>query len=600
MASSTRVEVAFELTVGDTPYFRLNDPVKGKLNNTNFRLGGPIWIDITDKVASVNVKRGKNRELERYSSGSAGVSLHNEDRTFDPLNTSSPYAGNIIPRRGIRVTTASYPRFTGVIEDWNLDYDVSGKSDATIVAADAFTLLAQQSLTAGTATPQTTGQRIEAVLSMPTVAWPLQERNIDTGSAQVGADVFNTSDSALSYLQKVEASEQGQLFIDRQGNVRFINGAVTPTTGAFVETRTNLVTNPSFETNTTGWGTFQVGSIARSTADKFVGSASMLITYSGLQGVVLPSTRTSVTGGTTLTWSFYIKDIDTSRQFRANIEWYTAVSGGSFISQATGTATTISTSSWTRLSITATAPANALGAAPAIVSNGSVLTGTKVYVDAAQLQTGSTATTYFDGDTPDTFTARNSWTGTANASTSTQDVYADAGYPLFSDQGDGIPYTSATVSYGTELLYNQVTVDAPGFTSTQSNTISQVKYGITTTEVATLLSTSNAVESLALFWVAKYGEPEYRFQDLTISLDGLTGEQAQQVLDVELGDIVRITFTPNGIGSPIARYGQVNKIEDNITADRHTIVFGFGSLQFSFLILDDPGFGILDTNVLAF
>jgi hypothetical protein len=108
------------------------------------------------------------------------------------------------------------------------------------------------------------------------------------------------------------------------------------------------------------------------------------------------------------------------------------------------------------------------------------------------------------------------------------------------------------------------------------------------------------VESLALFWVAKYGEPEYRFQDLTVSLDGLTGSQAEDVLNVELGEIVQISFTPNGIGSAINRYGQVNKIEDSITADRHTIVFGFGSLQFSFLVLDDVGFGILDQNALAF
>lgn len=406
MASSTRVEVAFELTVGDTPYFRLNDPVKGVLNNPDFRLGGPIWIDITDRVASVNVKRGKNRELERYNAGSAGVTLHNEDRTFDPLNESSPYVGNIIPRRGIRVTTASYPRFTGLIEDWNLDYDVSGKSDASIVAADAFTLLAQQSLTAGTATAQSTGERVEAVLSMPTVAWPLTQRIIDEGSAQVGSDVYDTQESALTYLQKVEASEQGQLFMDRQGNVRFVNGAVTPT---------------------------------------------------------------------------------------------------------------------------------------------------------------SELSTVF-----------------------------------FSDQGDGVPYVSATVSYGTELLYNQVTVESPLFTATQGNAESQDKYGITTTDVSTLLSTSNAVESLALFWVAKYGEPEYRFQDLTVSLEGLTGSQAEAVLNVELGDIVQISFTPNGIGSAINRYGQVNKIEDTITADRHTIVFGFGSLQFSFLVLDDVGFGILDQNVLAF
>ena len=98
-------------------------------------------------------------------------------------------------------------------------------------------------------------------------------------------------------------------------------------------------------------------------------------------------------------------------------------------------------------------------------------------------------------------------------------------------------------------------VDSPGFTSTRSNTVSQVKYGITTTDVATLLSTANAVESLALFWVAKYGEPEYRFQDLTVSLEGLTGQQAEDVLNIELGDIVQISFTPNGIGSAINRYG---------------------------------------------
>jgi hypothetical protein len=613
MASSTRVEVAFELTVGDTPYFRLNDPVKGVLNNADFRLGGPIWIDITDKVASVNVKRGKNRELERYNAGSAGVMLHNEDRTFDPLNESSPYAGNIIPRRGIRVTTASFPRFTGVIEDWNLDYDVSGKSDASIVAADAFTLLAQQSLTAGTATPQTTGERIEAVLSMPTVAWPLQERNIDTGSAQVGADVFNTNDSALSYLQKVEASEQGQLFMDRQGNVRFVNGAVTPTTGAFVETRTNLWPNPSVETNTTGFSSFATGgAVSRITTRFFNGLACLNFstasnqTYGGNSLLFGSSTTNSqlavVTAGETYTGSVYVF-VNTDRYLRIGINFRN--SSGSYVGDSIGSDVFVPANTWTRVSTTVVAPANAVRAGVRIfqgaTGNRTYITGTDfISYDAVLIEQGSMLGTYFDGDTTDTFTARNSWTGTANASTSKQDVYADAGYPLFSDQGDGIPYTSATVSYGTELLYNQVTVDSPGFTSTKSNTVSQVKYGITTTDVATLLSTSNAVESLALFWVAKYGEPEYRFQDLTISLEGLTGEQAQQVLDVELGDIVRITFTPNGIGSAINRYGQVNKIEDTITADRHTIVFGFGSLQFSFLILDDPGFGILDTNVLAF
>ena len=403
---NTTVEVAFELTVGDTPYFRLNDLVKGVLNNPTYRLGGPIFIDVTDKVASASIRRGKNRELERYNAGGATVVFHNEDRLFDPLNDDSIYAGNIIPRRQVRISSGGIPQFTGIIEDWNLSYDVSGKSNASIIASDAFSLLAQQNLTAGTATPETTGERLDAILSMPTVAWPLTQRRIDTGSSELGADVWDASDNALSYMQQVEASEQGQLFIDRDGYVRFVNGAVTPTS------ETSAV--------------------------------------------------------------------------------------------------------------------------------------------------------------------------------------------LFSDNGSGVPYTSATVSYGTELLFNQVEVSAPTATAEANNIESQTKYGITQTAVDTLLATLNAVQSLALFWVAKYGEPEYRFQDLSVSLDGLTGQNLIDTLNVELGDIVQIEFTPNGIGSPIARYGQVNKIEHNITPGSHDVVFGFGSLQFSFLVLDDTGFGILDQNVLGF
>ena len=242
---TTQVEVGFELTVGDTPYFRLNDPVKGKLDNVTYRLAGPIFIDITQDVTSVAVKRGKNRELDRYSAGQVNIVLNNETRKYDPLNASSPYVGNIIPRREVRVTTDGFVVFTGVIEDWNLDYDITGKSNATIVGADAFTLLAQQTLTPGTATTQLTGERINAVLSQPTVGWPLTQREIDDGSAQLGADVFEGN--VLSYLQKVESSEQGQLFMSSDGNVRFINGSITPTSGTWTNT-TNYVTNPSFET----------------------------------------------------------------------------------------------------------------------------------------------------------------------------------------------------------------------------------------------------------------------------------------------------------------------------------------------------------------
>lgn len=401
---ATKIEVGFELTSGDAPYFRLNDPVKGKLDNADYRLAGPIWIDITNKVSNVNIKRGKNRELDRYSSASASIALHNEDRTFDPLNEDSPYVGNIIPRRAVRVSTSGVTQFTGVIEDWNFEYDVSGKSNAVIVAADAFTLLAQQTLTPGTAIQQTTGERIDAVLSQPTVAWPLSQRNIDTGSSVVGTDIFDGN--VLSYLQLVEASEQGQLFIAKNGDIRFINGSVTIT--------------------------------------------------SGLSTV------------------------------------------------------------------------------------------------------------------------------------------------LFSDDGTGVPYTNAAVNYGTELLFNQVEASSAAGTAISNNTVSQEKYGITQASVNTLLAVYSSVETLSQYWVNKYGEPEYRFENLTVSLEGISGDNQADVLGLELGDIIQIKFTPNGVGSPIERYGQIINIDHLIGLDRHSITFGVGSLQYSFLVLDDTGFGILDTNALAF
>ena len=403
---ATTVEIGVYLTTGDTPYFRLNDPVKGKLNNTSYRLAGPIFYDITDKVTSVSVRRGKNRQLERYSSGQATVTLNNEDRIFDPLNASSIFYGNIIPRRQIRVRSGGYNQFVGLVEDWNFDYDVSGKSTAEIVAADGFTLLAQQTLTAGTATAQTTGERVEAVLSMPSIAWPLTQREIDTTATVLGADLWESSDNALSYLQKVETSEQGQFFINKDGYVRFVNGAVTPTTG-----------------------------------------------------------------------------VDT---------------------------------------------------------------------------------------------------------------------PLFSDAGDGIPYTQAVVSYGTELLFNNVSVTYTSGTATADNVDSQDLYGITTTNVDTILPTGSIASGLADYWVARYGEPEYRFEALTVALDGLSGLQKETVLQFELGDIIQVKFTPNQVGDAIERYGQIIGIDHKVGVDRHVITYGLGSLQFAFLVLDDDGFGILDENVLAF
>lgn len=63
----------------------------------------------------------------------------------------------------------------------------------------------------------TSGERIERILE--TVAWPAADTDIDTGESTLGSVVM--SGSALAYIQKVEESEGGLLFIAKDGKIRF-------------------------------------------------------------------------------------------------------------------------------------------------------------------------------------------------------------------------------------------------------------------------------------------------------------------------------------------------------------------------------------------
>jgi len=212
--------------------FILDDPVAGVLDNPVYTLGGSVFTDITDQMIDLSIARGKSRDLDRFSSGSLNVVLNNETRLFDPLYTAGSLYRNIIPRRAVRITTDGVRQFTGVIDDWNFAYDPGGQSKAEIVATDDFTLLARQTY-AGTSVSQASGARVSAVLDSSGVAWPSDRRDISQGVSELEAETF--SGNALEYLQKVETSEQGALFIAKNGDLTFLDrSAATPTSDSLV------------------------------------------------------------------------------------------------------------------------------------------------------------------------------------------------------------------------------------------------------------------------------------------------------------------------------------------------------------------------------
>jgi len=216
------VEIGFDVSGSPlAPFVTLNDPVKGLLGSTEYVLGGTLFYDVTDKVLGYGLTRGKNRQLDRYSAGQVIVNLDNTDRTFDPLYSGSPYAGQIIPRRPIRVTSNSIRQVVGSIDDWDLAYETKGRSIATAKGSDGLTQLANQTLAGGLQTQQLSGARINALLSGPEVNWPIANRNIDQGRNTLQADTIVTNTNALQYIQRITEVEPGAFFIAKDGDARF-------------------------------------------------------------------------------------------------------------------------------------------------------------------------------------------------------------------------------------------------------------------------------------------------------------------------------------------------------------------------------------------
>jgi hypothetical protein len=216
-----KVELGFDEN-GPGNFFILDDPVQGVLDNPGYVLGGgSFFYDVSAYVTQISVNRGKSRALDRYQSGVVNVQFNNRNRFFDPTYVASPFYGQIVPRRDVRITANNELVFLGTTEDWNLDYAPNGDSTATVSAADGFAFLAGQTLTTGTNPVELSGARVNRVLDSAGVAWPAGARSIDTGTATLLDDSVTPADNALQYLQLIESSEPGELFIGKDGRLVF-------------------------------------------------------------------------------------------------------------------------------------------------------------------------------------------------------------------------------------------------------------------------------------------------------------------------------------------------------------------------------------------
>lgn len=408
MAVVEKVELGFDEN-GPGNFFILDDPVAGVLDNPSSVLGGgSFFYDVSAYVQQINVSRGKSRALDRYQAGNVSVTFNNRNRYFDPTFEASPFFGQIVPRRDIRVWANDVIVFYGTVDDWNLDYSPSGDSTATCAAYDGFAFLAQQTLTAATNPVELSGARVNRVLDDTGVAWPSAQRTIDAGNETLQGDEVSPADNALTYLQTIESSEPGELFIGKDGSLVFQ---------------------------------------------------------------------------------------DRNRAFSSDI------------------------------------------------------------------------------------------------------------VPTLSDDTSGIKYSNVRVVYGSELLFTQSELTRKGSsTIVQANDLTaQAEYGVRTLSLADLLqNTDEALGVLATYYVSLYAQPEYRFDQVEIILSQLATVDQTKILGLELGSVVKVVFTPNGVAPAIEKYARVISISHTANLVEHRVVLGLGTLNATLFQLDDVAFGILDTGTLAF
>jgi hypothetical protein len=221
--------------------FRLDNSEAGVLNSPTYVLDGTTeFASILDGALNVNVRRGRRDIGDTFGAGTMTFTLDDTlaNGVFNPFNQDSPFfdTPNALPGlapmrevRLLRYDTLGNPEylFNGYVVNYDYNFALGGIDTVEVYCADQFYLLSQTVLDELNVTAETSGERIETVLDLPEVDFPLAARNIATGTVNLGHDAAYTvpaGTNVLNYLTQInDTAEFGRLFMSRAGVLTFQN-----------------------------------------------------------------------------------------------------------------------------------------------------------------------------------------------------------------------------------------------------------------------------------------------------------------------------------------------------------------------------------------
>jgi len=229
------------------------------------------------------------------------------------------------------------------------------------------------------------------------------------------------------------------------------------------------------------------------------------------------------------------------------------------------------------------------------LADGDIVEGTQAISYLQLIATSEAGEIFISKDNKFVFKERNAAPGTLDL------VFTDEatipGYTV-------IPFADIGVEYGTEQLYNRIVITNDQVIPDQAiaeDAESQRIYGPRSyTQDGLLNEEVSELEVLAGFLLARFKDPQYRFSSLSVILDILSEAQQNAVLDLEIGDVVQVKFTPSGISPAIQQYVRIICISHDWSSNEKRINLSLDRLDFSLFVLDDQVLGVLDDDRLSY
>lgn len=202
-------------------------------------------VDTIPNIDSINIRRGRDDNLEDFNMGSCVITVIDEEGNYNPSNESGPFYGKLRPMRQVLVTAQiaglpEVPLFRGYVR--NIDYEYySNQGKARITVNDLFLYLSKSKPvfnSVGTIT--TTGLVLKQILDA--VGWTDSGLlSLDSGDVIPAPGPSNTSgeSNALTKVQELLEIERGDFFIAADGSVVF-NGRNTKASASTFSSFTNV------------------------------------------------------------------------------------------------------------------------------------------------------------------------------------------------------------------------------------------------------------------------------------------------------------------------------------------------------------------------